>query len=265
MRLFLDIDTREFLQSPAFPRAITTLSLKRRDTDLIELQFLRDRTVQELPAGTAIRLGIKPAASYTADFLATGTFTKSGTGTATSYLLDLNLNTIPINTVFEVATPEPESLAAMLEIEWASGTNISSSLTLPIVIANDVIRGDEGEPVDLPIFYLTPTNDLQATQAEAEAGTDNTRWMSPLRTAQAIDELGGAGVSSWNDITDKPAEFPPEAHQHTLSETTGLQAALDGKQAVGSYIAGSGGITAIAVVTTMPATPNASTLYIVTE
>jgi hypothetical protein len=231
MRLFLDIDTREFLQSPAFPRAITTLSLKRRDTDLIELQFLRDRTVQELPAGTAIRLGIKPAASYTAEFLATGTFTKSGTGTATSYLLDLNLNTVPLNTVFEVVTPEPETLAAMLEIEWASGTNTSSSLTLPIVIANDVIRGDEGDPAELPLFYTSSTPNFLATQAEAEAGSDNTKWMSPLRTAQAIAALTEDGVSSWNDLTDKPLTFAPSTHTHAIADTTGLQTALDGKSA----------------------------------
>jgi len=232
MRLFLDIDTREFLQSPTFPRAITTLSLKRRDTDLIELQFLRDRTIQELPTDTSIRLGVKPANNYTAEFLATGTFAKSGTGTATSYLLDLNLNTVPLNSVFEAATPEPESLPAMLEIEWASGSNISSSLTLPIVIANDVIRGDEGEPVELPLFYITETSDFLATQAEAESGTDNTKWMSPLRVAQAIEELGGSGgVSSWNDLTDKPTSFPPSTHTHDIADTTGLQTALDGKAA----------------------------------
>jgi hypothetical protein len=226
MRLFLDIDSREFLQSPSFPRALTTLALKRRDTDLIELQFIRDRVVQDLPTGTTIRLGLKPANSYTAEFLATGTFTKSGTGTATRYLLDLNLNTVALNEAFAAATPEPVTLAAMLEVEWASGTTISSSLTLPVTINNDVIRGDEGEPVDLPIFYITETNDLQATQAEAEAGTNNTKWMSPLRTAEAIAALA---ATDWDSIADKPDAFPPSTHSHAISDTTGLQAALDGK------------------------------------
>jgi hypothetical protein len=226
MRLFLDIDTREFLQSPSFPRALTTLALKRRDTDLIELQFVRDRVVQDLPTGTTIRLGLKPANSYTAEFLATGTFTKDGTGTATRYLLDLNLNTVPLNEAFAASTPEPVTLAAMLEVEWTSGTNISSSLTLPVTIANDVIRGDEGEPVDLPIFYITETNDLQATQAEAEAGANNTKWMSPLRTAEAIAALA---ATDWDSIADKPDAFPPSTHTHAISDTTGLQAALDGK------------------------------------
>lgn len=29
---------------------------------------------------------------------------------------------------------------------------------------------------------------------------------------------GGGGVSSWNDLTDKPATFPPSAHSHSGSE-----------------------------------------------
>lgn len=42
-----------------------------------------------------------------------------------------------------------------------------------------------------------------------------------------IDELpagggGGGGVSSWNDLTDKPTEFPPEAHEHEIADVDGL-------------------------------------------
>lgn len=40
---------------------------------------------------------------------------------------------------------------------------------------------------------------------------------------------GGGGVSSWNDLTDKPATFPPAGHTHTVANVTGLQAALDAK------------------------------------
>jgi hypothetical protein len=230
MRLYLDIDTREFLQSPSFPRALTTLSLKRRDTDLLELQFLRDRIIQELPTGTTIRLGLKPSAAYTADFLASGTFTKSGTGTSTKYLLDLNLNTVALNAAFAAATPEPETLAAMLEVEWASGSNISSSLTLPVTIANDVIRGDEGEPADVPLFYTSATSDLKATQAQAETGTDNTQWMTPLRVVQTLTAKI-ASFLTWANITGKPSTFPPSSHTHAVSEISTLQSLLDAKAA----------------------------------
>jgi hypothetical protein len=42
---------------------------------------------------------------------------------------------------------------------------------------------------------------------------------------------GGGGVSSWNDLTDKPATFPPSSHTHPISEVTNLQTSLDGKAA----------------------------------
>jgi hypothetical protein len=31
---------------------------------------------------------------------------------------------------------------------------------------------------------------------------------------------GGGGVSSWNDLTDKPTSFPPSAHVHSGSDIT---------------------------------------------
>jgi hypothetical protein len=48
---------------------------------------------------------------------------------------------------------------------------------------------------------------------------------------------GESGVSTWNDIAGKPSTFPPSTHQHVVGDVTGLQAALDGKQAAGSYAA----------------------------
>ena len=293
MRIYLDLDSRRLLTTPTRP--LSLLEFKRRDNDSIELQFLRDAAVQELPAGTTARVGIKPSGDYDAAFLAVATLTQSGTGTATFYSGELNLHTTAMAAAF---ADEPVTISAMLEVEWVTGDVVSSSRTLPTTIHNDVIRGDEGDPAELPIFYTAATIDFQATQAQAESGTDNVSWMSPLRTAQAIaalaatdldsiadkpatfppaththtigevtglqDELdalaeggGGGGVSSYNDLTDVPSTFPPEAHTHAISEvtglqtaidgkaaaththaiadTTGLQAALDGKQAAGSY------------------------------
>lgn len=45
----------------------------------------------------------------------------------------------------------------------------------------------------------------------------------------------GGGAPDWDDITNKPSTFTPSAHTHPISDVTGLQAALDGKQASGSY------------------------------
>jgi len=34
---------------------------------------------------------------------------------------------------------------------------------------------------------------------------------------------------TWDEVSGKPTAFPPAAHTHTISQVTGLQAALDGK------------------------------------
>jgi hypothetical protein len=354
MRIYLDLDTRKLMSSPI--RALSKLEFKRRDNDTIELQFLRDGQVQELPTGTSARLGIKISADYDSEFLALATLIKSGTGTATVYGGRLNLNTDAIATAF---ASEPVTFEGMLEVEWTTGSAVSSSKTLPVTILNDVIRGDEGDPATLPIFYTSETSDFKATQEQAEAGADNATWMTPLRTAQAIAALGGSGggggggVTSYNDLTDKPslgtaaataasdyatasqgakadsasqpghthsaadilsgtldiARIPtgtttstvclgndsrlsdsrtPTAHTHgnltnagaigttsgvpVITGTSGvLQAGAFGTTA-GTFCQGNdsrllnltGGITAIAVVATMPATPNSTTFYIVT-
>jgi Phage tail repeat like len=52
-------------------------------------------------------------------------------------------------------------------------------------------------------------------------------------------EGGGGGSVAWDDITGKPSTFTPATHSHAIADTTGLQAALDAKQAAGSYAAAS--------------------------
>ena len=223
MLLYLDLDTRRILTTPTRPAS--RLEFKRRDNDILEMQFVRSGAVVEVPTGTTARYGLKPLDDYDAGFLSSGDFSKTGTGTAALFTAAFSLNTTPIATAF---ADEPKSVAAMLEVEWTTGSFVSSSLTLPITIHNDVIRGDEGAPATLPIFYTSETSDFLATQAQAESGQDNTKWMSPLRTAQAIAALA---ATDWDSINDKPATFAPSTHTHAIADTTGLQTALDGKAA----------------------------------
>jgi hypothetical protein len=232
MRIYLDLDSRLILSSPTRPLSI--LEFKRRDTDLLELQFVRSGAVVEVSSSTSVRYGLKAADQYAADFLSTGSFAKTGTGTAAVYTASFSLNTQPIADAFDA---EPKSISAMLELEYTDGTTVSSSITLPVTLHNDVIRGDEATPESIP--------ESKATQAEAEAGVNHSHWMTPLRTAQAIAALSaGGGVSSWNDLTDKPSTFPPATHDHdgryyTETETDTL---LAGKQAAGSYATLVGGL-----------------------
>lgn len=48
--------------------------------------------------------------------------------------------------------------------------------------------------------------------------------------------LTGASSLAWNKLTGVPTTFAPSAHTHVIADTTGLQAALDGKQAGSSVL-----------------------------
>ena len=40
---------------------------------------------------------------------------------------------------------------------------------------------------------------------------------------------GASGVTTWDLIQNKPLEFSPEAHSHSVDDVTGLQPALNAK------------------------------------
>lgn len=47
----------------------------------------------------------------------------------------------------------------------------------------------------------------------------------------ALSVSEGGGAATWDELTGKPTEFPPEAHTHPQSDVTGLVSALAGKAA----------------------------------
>lgn len=49
----------------------------------------------------------------------------------------------------------------------------------------------------------------------------------------SADETGGAGTVTWQDVTEKPLAFTPEAHTHAQADVTGLDTALAGKSDTG--------------------------------
>lgn len=51
-----------------------------------------------------------------------------------------------------------------------------------------------------------------------------------------VNAADAADAVPWAGVTGKPATFAPSAHDHAIAGVTGLQVALDGKQASGSYV-----------------------------
>lgn len=249
MKLYLDTKNRRFVKSASSNVALTTLVLKRRDKVTIELVYVANSAAITPPTGTTASIGLKSRFSD-ANFLA---FADAGTNT-------LDLYTEPLEAAFAT---NPASLPALLEIQWGTSGIALRTATLQVELQNSVILGTEATPAAIP--------DGKATQSEAETGTDNAKWMTPLRVAQAISHL-----AEFADTTDELSEgtanlYFTEARaaaaapvQSVASKTgavtlatadiTGLQTALDGKQPTGSYAPATGiapsAIEGTAVVTT---------------
>ena len=202
MKLFLDQKARRFIKSAASNVALQTLVLKRRDQVPIEVVFVENGVAVSPVAGTTTTVALKSSFSD-ANFLAL----------AAPGQTILDLNTVPVEAAF---SSDPASISAFLEIRWSAPSQALRTATLQVEIQNSVILGDEATPAALP--------DGKATQAEATAGTDNTKWMTPLRTAQAIAQL--APPPTWDSVLNKPATFPPSAHTHTASQITDFASAV---------------------------------------
>jgi hypothetical protein len=222
MRLLVDLESGAWT---SWTNAqVTSISLKRRDRIVVSVRFGRGGRVVEWPENAAGTFAIKAQFGGVFVALAQG-WSPAGYGAERHYDFDLDLNTQELENLFD---EEQASLSLLGEVCVTSGTRIFSSAILAVSIANDLIRGDEGTPSE-PI-------DLKASQAEATGGTNNTTWMTPLRTKQAIDEFAGAQVNAdWNattgaaQILNKPSTFTPSAHTHdaATTSTAGFLSAAD--------------------------------------
>ena len=144
MRVYVNLDTNEFVVSPVLTQRVSTLFFVRRDTVPVEVQFVRGGAVVELGAGATGQLGIKK--TYTGSFLANDAgWTKTGTGTATVYQFDLALNTTELTAEFN-PDATTDSVTAKIEVSWTVSGTTSSTMPCDCVIYNDVIRGSEGSP-----------------------------------------------------------------------------------------------------------------------
>jgi hypothetical protein len=164
MKFFVDLTKKQLIKSAASNVALERVLLKRRDSLAVEVIFVSRNAVAPMPTGTTVSVALKKSFADTS-FLALALGTPPV----------LNLNTVPIEELFAAA---PASIPALLEIRWQLPGETTRTATLTAELQNSVIIGNEGTPQVMP--------DGKATQPEAEAGTSNDRWMSPLRTAQAI-------------------------------------------------------------------------------
>jgi len=206
MKLTINLETKQKVGG-------ADLVFKSLDLVPVEVSFLSGTNFVDLPMDASGRIGIKRNPSD-AEFLSqSSSWSKSGIGSTAVYTFDLNFNTEAILT----ALGSTNSIPAFLEVEWHYGGYRFYSASIPVVIAKTIITGEEGTP--------TANEDPKANRAEAEAGQNNSKWMTPLSTFQAI--AAWVSVRSFATTSSVAAAIS--------SAIAAIQSALDGKQAAGNY------------------------------
>lgn len=220
MKLYLDTDT--WLLSTAAGGSNTTVTIPAKQGGELRLEIFPS---SPLAAGTLGTLIAKPKDEYAAPSVSWDLEWESPTTSESGYLFRLPLGTAALADLFP---PGVKSVQLMAEITIVSGASVFKTQTIAMAVARQVSSSEEGTPVSLP--------DLKASQQEAEAGTNNSKWMTPLRTLQAI--LARLGNVDNTADSVKPVSTPQAAalagkantsHQHVIADVGGLQTALDNK------------------------------------
>lgn len=103
--------------------------------------------------------------------------------------------------------------------------------------ASTHVRVGDGEGTPgLSAYQVAVNNGFSGTEAEWLAslqgsdGSPGAQGEPGMQGEQGLPGADGApGTTSWGGITDKPTTFTPSFHTHVISDTTGLQTAIDGK------------------------------------
>ena len=198
---------------------------KDGDTDVSAL------TALQLDAGAQIILSGRPSNNLTlADplFLCID-FTEVHSGDDWYYEALLSLDNAPLIAAVSATAQGSLNVTANLKVLSADGTEIFTIPQFSVVLRASAYNPTDGVPAE--------NVDLKASQAQAESGTSNTNWMTPLRTLQSlVSRLGTvitAAVTSGQATVDFDITSLGLAAAPTFCVPLGLQKPGDAADNIG--------------------------------
>lgn len=125
-RLFIDLDLGKIVAAAGTTQILTSIDEKRSPNAGLEVQFLRNVTVQELSSGATGKFEIKESGKYDANTLTgAASWVKTGTGTDTVYTFTFDLMVAALNTLLGVEAP--------VVVTGVAATNVFTSAASPAV------------------------------------------------------------------------------------------------------------------------------------
>ncbi len=159
MKLYVDLKTLQLIEGPGFRNPVTSLRFKRGDGARLEVVFLENGTTPvEIgnPLSLGLQFGVKPRNRFDSGYLVfTDDWTLPGVGAPNpTYLCSPNFHTAELDAELQVGSPTGNELAEVIlmgEISWREGLgDPTSTRTFTVIVENDVNRGTEGTPEELP-------------------------------------------------------------------------------------------------------------------
>jgi len=151
MRLYVDLDTlvvSDFRNSGA----AAGLSAKRSDRFPVEVRFVSQGVVKELPHGAVGRVVLKRATEFSSYPVAwSPEWRKTGYGARTYYVFQLNLHTQQVVDQFLSLQGELASVTFAMEIQWEYRGMRRSSRAVTFVVENDYVRLEDSDEPPTPI------------------------------------------------------------------------------------------------------------------
>jgi hypothetical protein len=152
-RLTIDIDQQKIVTDPSATTIVSAIAAKRGDSNILEIQFVRDGIGVEMDNSTTYKLGIKNKSALSAGYLVySTTFTKSGVGTSALYTVAPTWETTDMAAAF-TAKSEPTTLALGLEIQWSLSGVDKRTQIVTLNIENELNRSGSPSPVGVDQYY----------------------------------------------------------------------------------------------------------------
>jgi hypothetical protein len=121
--------------------------------------------------------------------------------------------------------------------KYPTKAGAGASGTWPISITGNAGYSSTSDYANSVADLNNPATDVKqwiGTQAQYDAlGSWDAGTFYNITDAETPSVPGGGGSVAWDDVTGKPATFPPSAHNHSIAEVTNLQTTLDGKSNTG--------------------------------
>lgn len=204
MRIYVDRDKSLALTSQGIAAPLETIQIKRAVLAVVEVVFLEDGGVVELPNDATGRFELKDTGKYDENPLTgAAAWVKFGTGTDTYYQFSFSLITTELNTRFNVDVDlnnDQRQLTLMGEISWRYGTRDYKSQTLKVLVDNDVNRTADVFPASAAIVYVRDSFiRVENTPPDDEVGVDGDCWIYTV-TGDLYQRLGGVYVFKMNIV-----------------------------------------------------------------